>query len=162
MKYWKNLLATTFYGYFKVVLSLEKFLFAFVLPRGQFQILGFENFHSPLCTGGCKKIVYMPEILVSCHALRWPVRFFGDQRFSFAVIYLVRTLFVTLYFYQDRRSCPRGSCYLMFAGPRFIHSKSRGTILFLRPNYDATMLQKLQTSRLNRRGFTEPSYRNES
>ena len=97
MKYWKNLLATTFYGYFKVVLSLKKFLFAFVLPRGQFQILGFENFHSPLCTGGCKKIVYMPEILVSCHALRWPVRFFGDQRFSFAVIYLVRTLFVTLY-----------------------------------------------------------------
>ena len=65
-----NLLATTFYGYFKVVLSLKKFLFAFVLPRGQFQILGFENFHSSLCTGACKKIVYMPEILVSCHALR--------------------------------------------------------------------------------------------
>ena len=72
-------------------------MFAFVIQRGQFQILDLEKFHSPLCTDGWEKVVFITKILATFHAWRLPVRFFWERRCSFAVIYLLRTLFVTLY-----------------------------------------------------------------
>ena len=68
-----------------------------MLPRDQFQIFGLENFDGPLCTGGCKKLVYMAEILVTLSVLREPARIFWNKRFSFDVTDFEKTLLVTLY-----------------------------------------------------------------
>ena len=75
------------------------FLFAFVLPRDQFQIFGLENFDGPLCTGGCEKLVYMAEILVTLSVLREPARIFLNKMCSFDATDSEKTLLVTLYWY---------------------------------------------------------------
>ena len=68
-----------------------------MLPRDQFQIFGLENFDGPLCTGGCKKLVYMAEILVTLSVLREPARIFLNKMCSFDVTDFEKTLLVTLY-----------------------------------------------------------------
>ena len=77
-------------------LNISRFLFAFELPRDQFQIFGLENFDGPLCTGGCKKLVYMAEILVTLSVLREPARIFLNKMCSFDVTDFEKTLLVTL------------------------------------------------------------------
>ena len=66
-------------------------------PEVNFKFSTLEKEIGPLCTGGCEKMVCIAEIQVTSDALRWPARIFGDKMCSFAVIYLLRTLFVTLY-----------------------------------------------------------------
>ena len=68
-----------------------------MLPRDQFQIFGLENFDGPLCTGGCEKLVYMAEILVTLSVLREPARIFWNKMCSFDVTDFEKTLLVTLY-----------------------------------------------------------------
>ena len=68
-----------------------------MLPRDQFEIFDLENFDGPLCTGRCKKLVYMAEILVPLSVLRYPARFFSNKRCSFDVTDFEKTLLVTLY-----------------------------------------------------------------
>ena len=68
-----------------------------MLPRDQFQIFGLENFDGPLCTGGCEKLVYMAEILVTLSVLREPARIFLNKMCSFDVTDFEKTLLVTLY-----------------------------------------------------------------
>ena len=67
------------------------------MPRDQFEIFDLENFDGPLCTGRCKKLVYMAEILVPLSVLRYPARFFSNKRCSFDVTDFEKTLLVTLY-----------------------------------------------------------------
>ena len=66
-----------------------------MLPRDQFQIFGLENFDGPLCTGGCEKLVYMAEILVTLSVLREPARIFWNKLCSFDVTDFEITLLVT-------------------------------------------------------------------
>ena len=68
-----------------------------MLPRDQFQIFGLENFDGPLCTGGCEKLVYMAEILVTLSVLREPARIFWNKMCSFDVTDFEKSLLVTLY-----------------------------------------------------------------
>ena len=68
-----------------------------MLPRDQFQIFGLENFDCPLCTGGCEKLVYMAEILVTLSVLREPAKNFWNKMCSFDVTDFEKTLLVTLY-----------------------------------------------------------------
>ena len=67
------------------------------VPEVNFKFSTLEKEIGPLCAGGCEKMVCMAEIQVTSDALRWPARIFGDEMCSFDVIYLLRTLFVTLY-----------------------------------------------------------------
>ena len=55
-----------------------------MLPRDQFQIFVLENFNGPLCKGGCEKLVYMAEILVTLGVLD-NQKDFLDQRCGFDV-----------------------------------------------------------------------------
>ena len=68
-----------------------------MLPRDQFQIFGLENFDGPLCTGGCEKLVYMAEILVTLSVLREPAIIFLNKMCSFDVTDFEKILLVTLY-----------------------------------------------------------------
>ena len=79
-----------------------------MLPRDQFQIFGLENFDGPLCTGGCKKLVYMAEILVTLSVLREPARIFLNKMCSFDVTDFEKTLLVTLYSIWESYLVPFG------------------------------------------------------
>ena len=69
------------------------------VPEGNFKFLVLLKQIGPLCTGGCKKLVYMAEILVILSVLREPARIFWNKRCSFDVTDFEKTLLVTLYFY---------------------------------------------------------------
>ena len=53
------------------------------VPEGNFKFFVLEKQIGPLCTGGCEKLVYIAEILVTLGVLRSPARFFLNKRCSF-------------------------------------------------------------------------------
>ena len=77
------------------------------VPEVNFKFSTLEKEIGPLCTGGCEKMVCMAEIQVTSDSFRWPARIFGDKMCTFAVICLLRTLFVTLYYMDPPiQNCP--------------------------------------------------------
>ena len=65
------------------------------VPEVNFKFSTLEKEIGPLCASGCEKMVCMAKIQVTSDAFRWPAEIFGDKMCSFAVIYLLRSLFVT-------------------------------------------------------------------
>ena len=67
------------------------------VPEGNFKFFVLEKQIDPLCTGGCEKLVYIAEILVTLGVLRSPARFFLNKMCSFDMRDSETTVLVTLY-----------------------------------------------------------------
>ena len=62
------------------------------VPEVNFKFLIMEKEIGPLCTGGCEKLVYMAEILVTLSVLREPAKNFWKKMCCFDVTDFEKTL----------------------------------------------------------------------